>query len=172
MLKRLCDVFVAVVALAVTSPLLAIVAVAVRFTSPGPILHRARRIGRFGRPFTLYKFRTMVPGPASAGFGVTVRADPRITKVGRVLRITKLEELPQLLNVVRGDMSVVGPRPEDPRFVEAYTPEERGILQWRPGLTSPATLAYRHEEAVLAASADPEHTYRTVVSPEKVRIDL
>lgn len=170
-MRRALDVTTATVALAVLWPVMAIVAVAVRSSSPGPVLHRAERIGRDGQPFTLLKFRTMVVGAASAGPGVTAGGDPRITRVGRVLRRTKLDELPQLLNVLRGDMGLVGPRPEDARYVDTYTPEQREILSVRPGITSPASIRYRDEESVLRGADDIEAAYRELMA-DKITIDL
>jgi lipopolysaccharide/colanic/teichoic acid biosynthesis glycosyltransferase len=170
--KRALDVVVAAAGLAVSAPLWLVIAVAIRLDTPGPVLHRARRVGRGGEPFELAKFRTMVVGADRSGPGITVAGDARVTRVGRALRASKLDELPQLLNVLRGEMSLVGPRPEDPRYVELYTDEQRHVLSVRPGLTSLATLEYRHEEHVLAASADPDTTYREVVLPDKLAIDL
>jgi lipopolysaccharide/colanic/teichoic acid biosynthesis glycosyltransferase len=170
--KRAFDLTVAGLALLVCLPLLAMIALAVRIDTAGPVLHRSRRCGRGGEPFTLLKFRTMVVGAASMGPPVTAGGDPRITRVGRLLRATKFDELPQLFNVVRGDMSLVGPRPEDPRYVAGYTDEQRRILAHRPGLTSPATLAFRNEEDLLAKAGNVEAYYPDVVLPKKLAIDL
>jgi lipopolysaccharide/colanic/teichoic acid biosynthesis glycosyltransferase len=169
--KRLFDVAASAVGLVVTSPVIAGLAVAVKATSPGPVFHTAQRIGREGVPFTLYKFRSMRVGAAGQGPGITAKGDSRITKVGKLLRKTKLDELPQLWNVLRGDMSLVGPRPEDPRYVATYTDAQRRILAWRPGITSPASVSYRDEESILAAADDLEAAY-AVVMDEKIRIDL
>jgi lipopolysaccharide/colanic/teichoic acid biosynthesis glycosyltransferase len=171
MTRRALDVTVAVLGLALLWPVLVVVAIAVAWSSPGPVLHRAQRVGRGGQPFTLYKFRTMVRDAAASGPGVTAGGDARITKVGRVLRRTKLDELPQLVNVLLGDMSLVGPRPEDERYVQLYTPEQRRILDVRPGITSPASITYRDEEAVLRGADDLEAAYRELMA-EKIRIDL
>jgi lipopolysaccharide/colanic/teichoic acid biosynthesis glycosyltransferase len=172
---RLLDRVVAAVGLVALSPLLAAVAVGVALTSPGPVLHRATRIGVDGRSFTLLKFRSMRVGSAVDGPAITQHGDERVTRVGRVLRATKLDELPQLWNVMRGDMAIVGPRPEDPRYVERYTPEQRAILRFPPGITSPASLAYRDEEAVLARRVAGGQTldeaYAEVMA-DKLRIDL
>ena len=170
-MKRVFDVVAAVTGLAVLSPLFVILALAIRSTSPGPALHRARRIGLNGRFFTLYKFRSMTVDAAQVGPGITAVDDPRITRVGRFLRRTKLDELPQLINVVKGEMSLVGPRPEDPRYVALYTPEQRRVLSIRPGMTSWASVAYRHEEKLLSA-ASVEDVYRTEVMPQKLALDL
>jgi lipopolysaccharide/colanic/teichoic acid biosynthesis glycosyltransferase len=165
------DLALATIGLVLTTPLAIALGLIVRATSPGPALHRATRIGRHGTPFTLYKFRSMRLGAASAGPGITAGGDPRITRIGRVLRRTKLDELPQLWNVVKGDMSLVGPRPEDPRYVELYNPTQRTILRWRPGITSPASVTYRDEEAVLAAADDLDAAYAMVMA-DKIDIDL
>src|SRR5204862_8233186 len=124
-------------------------ALAVGRASPGRIVHRALGRGRHGRPFTLYKFRTMVVGATAAGPGITARRDPRITRVGRALRRSRLDELPQLWNVLCVEMSLVGPRPEAPKFVALYTPEQRRVLSVRPGITGAAQLAFRNEEELL-----------------------
>jgi lipopolysaccharide/colanic/teichoic acid biosynthesis glycosyltransferase len=161
---RALDVALAAGALLVLLPALAVVAAVVAVTSGRPILHRAVRIGRHGRPFRMLKFRTMKiePGPAITGAG-----DPRVTPLGRILRRARIDELPQLVNVLRGDMSLVGPRPEDPAFVALYSDEQRALLAVRPGITSPASLRFRDEERMLAAAADPETTYvQTVLQPK------
>lgn len=150
------------------APLLLLAAVWIRLDSPGPVLFRQTRIGRFGRPFTIHKFRTMRVEPGAA---ITVGADPRITRPGHFLRQTKLDELPQLWDVLRGAMSLVGPRPELPRYVELYPAGLRErVLAVRPGITDPASLAFRHEAELLAAAADPEREYREVVMPAKLRL--
>ena len=169
--ERILDVAVSGVLLVVLSPALLTSAVAVRRDSPGPILHRASRMGRDGRLFTLYKFRTMIPAAASSGPSITAAADPRITRVGAVLRRTKLDELPQLWNVLRGDMGLVGPRPEDPRFLQYYRPEHHEVLSVRPGITGPAQLVFFDEEQLLG-SFDPETVYVLDVLPRKLSIDL
>jgi len=150
------------------SPLLLGVAVWVRLDSPGPALFRQTRVGRHGAPFTIHKFRTM---RVEAGAAITVGADPRITRSGRLLRQAKLDELPQLWDVLRGAMSFVGPRPELPRYVELYPAEIRErVLSVRPGITDPASLAFSHEAELLAAAADPEREYREVILPAKLRL--
>ncbi len=170
-MKRSLDVAVSALLLAALSPYIAALALLVRVTSRGPALHGARRVGRDGAEFTMYKLRTMHQDAALTGPGITGRADPRVTAIGRVLRRTHLDELPQLWNVLRGEMSLVGPRPEDPRFVARYTPEQRAVLSVRPGITGPAQLAYRDEEHRLPA----EHTediYVREILPAKLAIDL
>lgn len=173
MLKRAFDVVVSASVVLIALPLWAVVAVAIKLSSPGPVFHRARRIGKDGRPFTLYKFRTMVADADAQGPGITRRDDPRITRVGRFLRRMKIDEMPQLLNVLRGEMSIVGPRPEDPRYVARYTPEQRRVFSVRPGMASPAFLKYRHEEELLAAlGGNLEEAYLQHVLPDKLRMDL
>lgn len=168
---RLFDLAVAGAGMVVLSPIFALIAVAVRLTSRGPVFFRARRVGRDGRPFDVLKFRTMRVGAHTSGPAITGAGDPRITAVGQWLRRTKLDELPQLVNVIRGDMSMVGPRPEDPRYVSGYTAIERAVLAVRPGITSAASIRYRHEEQLLARD-DWEQYYREVLLPDKLRIDL
>jgi len=171
-LKRAFDIAASAAGLALLSPLLVAIAVAVRLDSPGPVLYRGRRMGRYGREFYIWKFRTMVTGADRAGPGITVADDSRVTRVGRLLRRTKLDELPQLVNVLRGEMSIVGPRPEDPRYVALYTPEQRAqILSIRPGLTSPASVRFRDEEAALSG-ADWETAYVQQIMPAKLALDL
>ncbi|WP_119066640.1 sugar transferase [Aggregatilinea lenta] len=171
MLKRSVDLVGSALGLLLILPLMPVLAILIYVTSPGPILYRAQRVGRDGRPFTVYKFRSMVLDADRAGPGVTGAGDSRITSVGRFLRQTKLDELPQLFNVLRGDMSLVGPRPEDPRYVALYTPQERAVLTVRPGITSLASIRYRHEEALLAAD-DWETQYVHDLLPKKLQMDL
>jgi lipopolysaccharide/colanic/teichoic acid biosynthesis glycosyltransferase len=169
----------------VLSPLICVLAVTVRLTSPGPAFHRARRVGPHGQ-FTLHKLRTMRSGAAAAGPGITAAGDARVTALGRFLRRTKLDELPQLWDVVRGDMALVGPRPEDPRYVDLTIPLHRVVFSARPGITGPTALAYRDEESVLAAAAlevaraddrdvanddDLDRAYRETVLPAKLAMD-
>lgn len=170
-MKRLFDVMVSGIGLLVLSPLLLAIGLAVRLTSPGPALYKAKRVGRDGELFTLYKFRSMVADADKQGPGVTTAGDSRVTPVGRILRRTKLDELPQLFNVLRGDMSLVGPRPEDPRYVALYTPEQRAVLRVRPGITSPASVHYRDEERILQGE-NWETQYMTQVLPAKLALDL
>jgi lipopolysaccharide/colanic/teichoic acid biosynthesis glycosyltransferase len=171
-LKRAVDVILSTIGAVFLVLLWLLVALAIKLDSPGPVLHRAVRVGMNGERFVLYKFRTMAADAVSTGPGITRRGDPRITRLGRLLRSLKLDETPQLINVIRGDMSLVGPRPEDPQYVLGYSPEQRRVLTVRPGLCSLATVKYRHEEALLANSDDPENTYVHVVLPDKLRMDL
>lgn len=169
------DVFdrtVAAVALVVLLPLLAAIALTVRVTSPGPVIFRQVRVGLEGRPFTIYKFRTMVDGAARLAANISPDGDPRITSVGRWLRAWYLDELPQLFNVVKGDMTLVGPRPETPEYVAMYSPEERRVLSVRPGLAGPSTLANMDEAQRLAGATDAAEHYETVLLHERVAVDL
>lgn len=170
MSKRLFDVTCAALGLLVLSPLLLLAAVWIKLDSPGPALFRQTRVGRYGLPFTIHKFRTMRVEPGAA---ITVGADPRITRSGHVLRQTKLDELPQLWDVLRGAMSLVGPRPELPSYVSLYPAELRErVLAVRPGITDPASLAFSHEAELLAAADDPEREYREVILPAKLRLSV
>ncbi|WP_457393343.1 sugar transferase [Roseateles sp. P5_E1] len=168
MSKRLFDIAASALGLLILAPLLLLAAVWVKLDSPGPALFRQTRVGRFGVPFTIHKFRTMRVEPGAA---ITVGADSRITRSGQVLRQTKLDELPQLWDVLCGAMSLVGPRPELPRYVELYPADLRErVLAVRPGITDPASLAFSHEAELLAAASDPEREYREVVMPAKLRL--
>jgi len=169
--KRIFDLVVSALALLVLSPAMCILALCVRLDSPGPAIFRHIRVGRFGRPFDVLKFRTMRHRPFANGLQVTAANDVRITNLGRMLRRTKLDELPQLINVLAGDMSLVGPRPEVPRFVALYSEEDRReILSVRPGLTDLASIEFRNEQELLAAAADPEWTYINEIMPHKVAL--
>jgi lipopolysaccharide/colanic/teichoic acid biosynthesis glycosyltransferase len=173
MLKRVFDFVVSLLIILIALPLWLAVAVVIKLDSPGLVFHRAQRIGKDSQPFTLYKFRTMVAGAPNRGPGITRGADPRITRAGRFLRKLKIDEMPQLINVLKGEMSIVGPRPEDPRYVAHYTPEQRRVLSVRPGMASPTFIKYRHEEEVLATAGDDlERVYLTQILPDKLRMDL
>jgi lipopolysaccharide/colanic/teichoic acid biosynthesis glycosyltransferase len=168
-MKRTLDVAVAMLALLLLAPLLAVIAVAIRCEAPGPVLFRQERVGRGGRNFRIHKFRTMVVDAAARGPQLTVGDDARITRVGRFLRRTRLDELPQLLDVLVGDMSLVGPRPELPRYVALYPPGLRDrVLAVRPGITDPVSLDFADESALLARAADPEREYLEVILPRKL----
>jgi len=166
--KRALDVLSATLGLIVLSPVFALVACCIKLTSRGPVLYRQVRFGKGGRQFQILKFRSMVVDASKTGLEITVSGDIRVTAVGRFLRRHKVDELPQLWNVIRGDMSLVGPRPELPSYVAEYTPEQRTVLSARPGITDPASLAYRHEEELLADHKDPEQFYRTQILPDKL----
>ena len=166
--KRLFDLLGAAVALVVLLPLMLLAALWVKLDSPGPVFFRQERVGRHGRPFRIHKFRTMAAG--APGLQITVGQDPRITRAGAWLRRTRVDELPQFIDVLLGHMSLVGPRPEVPRYVALYPAELRQrVLAVRPGITDPASLAYIDENALLAAAADPEREYVQVILPAKLR---
>jgi lipopolysaccharide/colanic/teichoic acid biosynthesis glycosyltransferase len=169
--KRAVDLLASSLAIAALAPLLVLLAALVACSSRGPILFRQERVGLDGRPFRILKFRTMRPGP---GLPITGAGDARVTPIGRWLRRAKLDELPQLFNVWRGEMSIVGPRPEVPVYVAGYGPEERRVLDVRPGLTDPATLAYRDEERLLGRVPPQEREiyYRSEILPRKLRMNL
>ena len=169
-LKRPFDVFVSGLGLLALSPVLAGIAAAIRLDSPGPVIYRATRAGRGGLPFTMYKFRTMQTRQDSTATRITTHADRRITRIGRLLRSSRLDELPQLWNVLTGDMSLVGPRPEDPEYVELYSPVDLAVLAVRPGITSLAALLYRDEELLLVGDGW-ERIYVERVMPAKLAID-
>ncbi len=170
--KRLFDLAAAGAGLVVLAPLLVAIGVLILMEDGRPVFFRQERVGRDGRPFRIWKFRTMVVDAERRGGAITVGRDPRITRVGHWLRRFKLDELPQLWNVVRGEMSLVGPRPEVPRYVALYTPEQRRVLSLVPGITDPASIAYRDEAALLADSDDPERLYVERIMPDKIRINL
>jgi lipopolysaccharide/colanic/teichoic acid biosynthesis glycosyltransferase len=166
---RAAEVVLAVMALVLLSPVLIVVALLVRLSSPGPVLYRQVRLGRDAVPFRLLKFRTMRTGADRAGL-LTVGDDARVTSVGRFLRARRLDELPQLVNVLRGEMALVGARPEVAEFVRLDLADQREVLRHRPGLTDPASLAFRNEASLLVRQPDPANYYRCEVLPAKVRI--
>lgn len=169
MAKRGFDLLVAMLALLLTAPLLLLIALAIKFDSPGPVFFRQERVGRGGRLFRIHKFRTMVADAPARGPALTVGDDARITRVGRFLRRSKLDELAQLIDVLRGDMSLVGPRPEVPRYVAHYPAALRDkVLALRPGITDPVSLDFADESALLAGAADPEREYVEVILPRKL----
>jgi lipopolysaccharide/colanic/teichoic acid biosynthesis glycosyltransferase len=167
---RCLDLLGAGTGLVLLSPVLLSIAAIIRLTSAGPALFRCARVGQNGRSFTLYKFRSMIVGAPALGPAITPAEDPRVTPVGKVIRQLKLDELPQLLNVLKGDMSLVGPRPEDPRYVALYSREQLAVLKARPGMTSPASLRYRDESALLTGE-DWNDRYVREVMPTKLAID-
>jgi len=168
---RFLDILGALTGLSVTAPLLMVLALIVKLTSPGPVLFRSTRVGWRGRPFTLLKFRSMYLGAETQGAAITTANDPRVTPIGRALRRWKLDELPQFLNVLGGDMSLVGPRPESPAYVARYSREQLAILDTKPGITSPASLLYRDESSILSGDHWEEHYLREIM-PAKLAIDL
>jgi lipopolysaccharide/colanic/teichoic acid biosynthesis glycosyltransferase len=172
MTKRLIDLCGSLIGLALLSPILFILAVLVRFNSPGPVFYRGVRIGRFGKPFRMFKFRTMVANADQIGGPSSASDDARITRVGCFLRQYKLDELPQLINVLRGEMSLVGPRPEVSQYVAMFSAEEKDILSVAPGITDWASIWNRDEGKLLAGSRDPERVYLEQIRPEKIRLQL
>jgi lipopolysaccharide/colanic/teichoic acid biosynthesis glycosyltransferase len=169
--KRLYDLFFAALGLILLGPLFLLIALVIKLSDRRPIFYRQRRIGQYGIPFFIWKFRTMVPNADEYGPSVTSNDDPRITPLGRLLRRTKFDELPQLWNVLRGEMSLVGPRPEVARYVEHYTREERAILEYKPGITDLASLRFRNEESLLKNSADTEQFYIDHCLPRKLKLN-
>ena len=170
--KRAMDIVISAAALCVLWPVLLLIALAIVVDDPGPVFYRQVRVGRGGRPFRIFKFRTMVVDADKKGLSITVGRDSRITRVGAFLRKTKLDELAQLLNVLCGQMSFVGPRPEVPRYVELYTPYQRQVLLVRPGITDYASIAYRNENDLLAGADDPERMYIETIMPDKIELNM
>ena len=166
--KRVFDVFVASVALVLCFPLFVVIWLTVVLTSGRPGLFSQTRVGKNGRHFTMYKFRTMTHRKGADKGDFDVGDSRRVTAVGRLLRKSKLDELPQLVNVLRGDMSLVGPRPEVPQWIDAYPERWNRVLTVRPGITDPASIVYRNEEEMLSAASDPDGFYRDVVLPRKL----
>ncbi len=173
MMKRLLDLIVSTCALIVLSPVMAMIAVLIKREDGGPILYSGVRVGRGGVVFRMHKFRTMVPNADKMGGPSTPEDDPRLTRVGAGLRKHKLDELPQLFNVLKGEMSLVGPRPEVPAYVEMYTDQERALLlSVRPGITDWASIRFRNEGEILRGSDDPERTYMERIRPGKIALGL
>lgn len=170
MIKRIFDATAAAVGLALVAPLFVVIALAVKLGSAGPVFFRQERMGQNFRPFRIYKFRTMVADAPKLGGQITAGADPRITSVGRILRKSKLDELPQLINVLAGDMSLVGPRPEVPRYVELFRDDYRTVLSVRPGITDLASVKYRDENELLGGAADPDRVYIEQILPDKIAL--
>lgn len=167
-MKRMFDILASGVGLAVAFPILALIGAAVAFSDGFPVLFRQKRVGRGGRDFVLLKFRSMTVRKGSEQGSFDAGSVARVTPVGRMLRKTKLDELPQLWNVLRGDMSLVGPRPEVRKWVDVYPERWARVLAVRPGITDPASIVYRNEEEILAKSPDPEKTYRAEILPRKL----
>lgn len=170
--KRAMDIVLSACALAVLWPLLLLIALAIWIDDPGPVFYRQVRVGRNGKTFRIFKFRSMVMDADKKGLAITVGRDSRITRVGTVLRKTKLDELAQLLNVFLGQMSFVGPRPEVPKYVELYTPYQRQVLLVRPGITDYASIAYRNENDLLAGAPNPEAMYIEQIMPDKIELNM
>lgn len=171
-MKRAFDFMVSLMGLVLVFPLVLAIVSAIKLESRGPVFYRGRRVGRFGKPFHIYKFRSMVVNAERLGGPSTAGDDPRITRVGKFLRKYKLDELPQLINVLLGQMSLVGPRPEVQQYVDIYTEEEKAILQLRPGITDWASIWNSDEGAVLAGAADPDKAYEELIRPTKIRLQL
>lgn len=172
MSKRLFDLVLSSIGLVIASPLFAIVAVWIRLDDPGPVFYRGERIGRFGQPFRIFKFRSMVMNADRIGGPSTSQQDPRVTRSGRFIRRYKLDELPQLINVFLGQMSFVGPRPEVRQYVERYTKDQMVIMDVRPGITDWASIWNADEGAVLSSYSDPDWAYEHVVRPTKLKLQL
>ena len=171
-MKRVFDLIVSSLGLLILSPLLLVLAIWVKCDSPGPIFYRQLRVGRGNQDFWLFKFRSMQVEADKTGLITSGGHDPRVTRSGYYIRKYKLDELPQLINVFRGDMSLVGPRPEVRKYVNLYTSEQLKVLQVRPGITDPASIRYRNENELLAQVPDPEKYYREVIMPDKLKINL
>ncbi len=171
-MKRFLDLLCSIVALVLLAPLWLLIALAIMLESRGGVLYRQSRVGRDNRDFTLYKFRTMRTGSDKKGLLTVGDRDSRVTRVGYFLRKYKLDEFPQLINIIKGDMSIVGPRPEVRKYVDMYTPEQMKVLSVRPGLTDYASVRYVHESEILARSDNPEQTYINEVMPAKLVLNL
>jgi len=172
MLKRLFDILFSSLGLIVMFPILIFSAIATKLDSQGPALYRGKRIGRYGKPFLIYKFRTMVINAEELGGPSTANDDPRLTRVGKWIRKHKLDELPQLINVLMGQMSFIGPRPQVPEDVALYTKEEKNILSVRPGMTDWASIKYHNEGEILRGSPDPDQAYIEKIRPGKIKLEL
>ena len=172
MLKRLFDIIVSAAGILLLSPFFVITAAIIKLDSKGPVFYRGARVGRFGKIFRIYKFRTMVTGADRIGSSSTPEDDCRITRVGRFLRKFKLDELPQLLNVLEGDMSFVGPRPQVEWAVRLYKENERKLLDVKPGITDHASLKFSNEDEILRGSTDPDKDYMEKIAPEKIKLGL
>ena len=173
MLKRFFDIIVSFFGLIIVSPILGVIAILIKISSPGPVFYRGTRTGRAGKSFNIFKFRTMVKNAEVLGGPSTASDDPRLTKIGKFLKKYQLDELPQLINVLKGEMSLVGPRPEVKMYVDMMTDEERKtILSIKPGMTDLASLWDFHEGEILRGSPDPEKTYQEKIRPTKIKLQL
>ena len=169
--KRIFDVIMAIFGLLVLSPIFLIIAIAIKLDSKGPVFFKQIRVGLEGKEFKIFKFRTMITDAEKQGMQITVGKDSRITKVGSFIRKCKIDEIPQLINVLIGDMSFVGPRPEVPKYVAMYSESDREILKVRPGITDLASIEYRNENDILGKSKNPEKTYIEEVIPAKITLN-
>ncbi len=170
--KRCFDIVFSMLGLIVCIPLFVLIGLAIKLDDGGQVFFRHERIGRHGKPFRMWKFRSMVENALALGGELTVGRDPRITRIGHLLRQTKLDELPQLINVLAGQMSFVGPRPEVAKYMALYNPEQCKVLELVPGITDPASVAYRNENELLASSPEPERLYVEQIMPDKIRINI
>ena len=170
--KRLFDIVVSFLILLILSPVMLVLAIAIKLDSKGPVFYRQIRVGRYNKDFKIFKFRTMVQDADKKGLAITLNEDPRITRVGRLIRKCRLDEISQLLNVLGGSMSFVGPRPEVRRYVEAYSPEGMATLLVRPGVTAPSSIVFKDEDKILNSGDDPEQIYVEQILPEKTRLNL
>ncbi len=170
--KRFFDIAASAVILLILSPLLLVLTAAVKLDSPGPVFYRQTRVGRYGSDFKIFKFRTMVQNADQIGPPLTMGKDPRITRVGRFIRKCRMDEVSQLLNVLNGSMSLVGPRPEVRRYVDAYQPEYMATLLIRPGITAPSSIAFKDEDKLLNAGGNPEAIYVEKILPPKMALNL
>lgn len=170
--KRIFDILFSSIGLILISPILLVISIIIKITSEGPILFKQVRVAKDNKDFKILKFRTMIVDADKKGLKITVKDDPRITKIGKFLRKTKLDELPQLFNVLLGDMSFVGPRPEVRKYVDLYTEEQKQVLSVRPGITDLASIKYRNENELLDQSTNPEDTYINEIMPSKLKINL
>lgn len=171
-MKRIFDILVSGIGLLCLSPLLLIVAIWIKLDSPGPVFYRQVRVGRYNKDFRIFKFRSMRIGSDKGSLVTIGGRDPRITRSGYFIRKFKIDELPQLINVLVGDMSLVGPRPEVRHYVNYWTPEQMHVLDVRPGITDPASIKYRNENELLAQAEDPEKYYIEVIMQEKIKLYL
>jgi lipopolysaccharide/colanic/teichoic acid biosynthesis glycosyltransferase len=170
MVKRILDVTAALIGLLILAPLFVVIAVLIKLDSPGPVFFKGKRVGQYGKIFDILKFRSMILDAPQKGAAITCQDDPRVTRMGKVLRKTKLDELPSFVNVLKGEMSLVGPRPEAPYWVEHYTSHQRTVLNVKPGITGLAQVKYRNEEALLSRS-NLETEYPRIMN-DKLNIDL
>lgn len=171
-IKRCFDFIVSLIGIIILSPVFTIVSIAIKLDSKGNILFLQKRVGRYGKEFNIYKFRTMVTDAEKLGKQITIGKDNRITKVGAFLRKFKIDELPQLFNVFKGDMSLVGPRPEVPKYVSLYSFEQKKVLNVRPGITDMASLRYKDENDILGKVENPEEYYINVIMKDKLNLNL
>lgn len=172
LIKRLFDIVLSFVGLVTLSPILLGISIIIKITSPGPVFFKQVRVGRYEKNFKIFKFRTMVVDAEKKGAQITVGRDSRITGIGHFLRKYKLDEFPQLINVLIGDMSLVGPRPEVPKYTQYYNKEQKSIFQIRPGITDYASIKYSDENEILAKSSQPEKTYIEEIMVDKLKLNL